>query len=73
MRLYDFVELNPIISVDLVAKRVGVAYNTAAKNVEILQKLGVLQKSNDQLMYRMYSYDKLLQNQQIVILKPYLR
>ncbi len=60
-RLYDFVELNPIINVDFAAERLGVAYNTAAKNVKILQKLGVLQKSNDQLRYRMYCYDKLLQ------------
>lgn len=65
LRLYNFVEMNPIINVALAAKGLRVGYNTAAKNVEILMQLGILQKSNDQLRYRVYNYGKLLQNFQL--------
>lgn len=54
IRLYNFVETNLFISIDFAAKKLGIAYNTAAKNVKILQKLGILEKNNDQLRYLRY-------------------
>ncbi len=38
----------------------GIAYNTASKNIGILQELGILEQSNEQSRYRQYHYDRLL-------------
>lgn len=60
MNLYNLVEKNPIINVDYASKMLGVAYNTASKNIGILQELGILEQGNDQSRYRQYHYDRLL-------------
>lgn len=62
MRLYDFVETNPVISVDQASKSLGIAYNTASKNIEILLELGILEKCNSKSRYRSYCYGRLLRN-----------
>ena len=38
----------------------GIAYNTAAKNIGILQELGILEQSNNQSRYCQYHYERLL-------------
>ncbi len=60
MNLYNLVEKNPIINVDYASKMLGIAYNTASKNIGILQELGILEQGNDQSRYRQYHYDRLL-------------
>lgn len=61
MNLYNLVEEKPIINVEQASKMLGIAYNTAAKNIGILQELGILEQSNDQSRYRQYHYERLLQ------------
>ncbi len=58
--LYAFVEENPVINIEQASKGLGIAYNTAAKYIEILQELGILKKSKEQLRNRLYYYDRLL-------------
>lgn len=53
-------EEKPIINVEQASKMLGIAYNTAAKNIGILQELGILEQSNDQSRYRQYHYERLL-------------
>ena len=60
MNLYNLVEKNPIINVDYASKMLGIAYNTASKNIGILQELSILEQSNEQSRYRQYHYDRLL-------------
>lgn len=61
MNLYNLVEEKPTINIEQASKILGIAYNTAAKNIGILQELGILEKSNDQSRYRQYHYERLLQ------------
>lgn len=40
LRLYVYIEKNPYISVNDVSREFGMTYNTAAKYIEILCKMG---------------------------------
>lgn len=41
MHLYAFVKRDPMICIDQASKGLGIAYNTVAKYIEILQELGI--------------------------------
>ena len=60
MNMYHLVEKNPIINVGCASNVLGIAYNTASKNIGVLQKFGILEPSNEQSRYRQYHYDRLL-------------
>lgn len=56
----SLLEEKPIINVEQVSKMLGIAYNTVAKNIGILQELGILEQSNNQSRYCQYHYERLL-------------
>jgi len=58
--IYDFIEQNPVLSVKEVAKQTGISYNTAAKAVELLVKLKILYKKNEQTRYKLFCYKEYL-------------
>lgn len=60
LRLYAYIEKNPYISVNDVSREFGMAYNTAAKYIEILCEMGVLLKTEGQMRYRLFRFDGLL-------------
>ena len=61
LNLYNLVEEKPIINIKQATKMLEIAYNTTAKNIGILQELGILEQSYGQSRYRQYHYERLLQ------------
>lgn len=55
-----YIEKNPYISVNDISREFGMAYNTAAKYIEILCEMGVLLKTEGQMRYRLFRFDGLL-------------
>ena len=58
--VYDFIEKKPVFSIKEVAKQTGISYNTAAKAVDILVKLKILIKMNEQTRYKVFCYKEYL-------------
>ena len=57
--VYEGLWDNPIIETRQVAKNMSISYNTAAKIVNALTKLGILEQIGDQNRYRRYVYKNL--------------
>lgn len=60
LRLYGYVEENPVLTINNVAETLNISYNTAAKNVEMLRELKILRQMNAQSRNRIYAYEEFL-------------
>lgn len=60
MYLYSHVEKNLFVSVNIVSEELGISYNTAAKYIEILCRLGILLENSGQYRYRIFAFDSLM-------------
>lgn len=58
LEICDYIERKPIISVKEIAENFQIAYNTAAKMIDILGDLKILRLVNEQSRYREYYYEK---------------
>ena len=56
--ILDYIEQTPIVSVKEIAENFQIAYNTAAKSIDILVDLKILRLVNEQARYREYYYEK---------------
>lgn len=56
-----FMEDNPIFVIGDIEKNFHTAYNTAAKSVGILEKHGLVREISNKQRYRIYAYEKYLQ------------
>lgn len=56
-----FMEDNPIFVIGDIEKNLRTAYNTAAKSVGILEKHGLVREISNKKRYRMYAYEKYIQ------------
>jgi len=60
IKLYNFIETNPIIDIGETAKIIEKAYNTTSNAVKELVKLGILIQTNKQDRNRVYVYEDYL-------------
>lgn len=56
-----FMENNPIFVIGDIEKNFHTAYNTAAKSVGILEKHGLIREMSNKQRYRIYTYEKYIQ------------
>lgn len=56
--ILDYIEQTPIVSVKEVAENFQIAYNTAAKSIDILVDLKILKLVNEQSRHREFIYEK---------------
>lgn len=56
--ILDYIEEIPVVSVKGIAENFRIAYNTAAKSIDILVDLKILRLVNEQARYREYCYEK---------------
>lgn len=56
-----FMENNPIFVIGDIEKNFHTAYNTAAKSVGILEKHGLVREMSNKQRYRIYTYEKYIQ------------
>lgn len=56
-----FIEDNPIFGIGDIEKELHASYNTAAKSVAILENHGLVREMSHKQRYRIYSYEKYLQ------------
>ena len=59
-KIYDIVEMHPIIDVNTLAEKAGISYNTGASALKLLNKLGIMKQSNNMERNRDYAYVEFL-------------
>jgi Fic family protein len=60
LRVFDALRARPVATVNDLADRAGIAYPTAARAVEALQKLGIVREITGRRRGRVYAYGKYL-------------
>lgn len=60
MRLFTYLETNPIIDIQKTAKELGIAFNTISSAVKNLCEIGVLEQTSDQSRNRTFAYKEYL-------------
>lgn len=58
LSIYDYVEQMPIVSIKEISKNFQIAYNTAAKCVDILVDLGILSLRHEQTRYKEFLHER---------------
>ena len=56
LKLFTYIEANPIIDINKTATAIGMAYNTVSTAVNSLRELGILVQSEGKNRYRKFSY-----------------
>lgn len=60
MRLFTYLETNPIIDIQKTAKDLGIAFNTISSAVKNLREIGVLEQTSTQSRNRTFAYKEYL-------------
>jgi Fic family protein len=61
MKLFSFIEENPIIDINKTSVALGVSYNTVSKAVNDLMEVGILIKVDKSKRGRIFSYEEYLE------------
>lgn len=60
MRVFEYLEANPIIEIQKTSKELGIAFNTMASIVKDLSSIGVLEQTSTQSRNRTFAYKEYL-------------
>ncbi len=60
MKLFSYLEQNPIIEIQKTAAALSMAYNTAARYVTDFCSIGILQENSKENRVKVYSYEQYL-------------
>jgi predicted transcriptional regulator len=58
--VYDYFKAHVLSQTRMISNAFEISFNTAAKSINTLCELGILQLENDQSRHRVYVYDRLL-------------
>ena len=56
LRVFQYMQRNPIVSIPATAKRIGISAPTVAKSIEHMRRLGILQESTGRKRRRLFVY-----------------
>ncbi|MCL1976248.1 MAG: Fic family protein [Firmicutes bacterium] len=60
MAVYNYFKVHSLSQIRIISNVLEISFNTAAKSVNMLCELGILQLENNQSRHRVYVYDKIL-------------
>ena len=61
MRVFEYLESNPIIEIQKTAKELDIAFNTMSSIVKELTSIGVLEQTSTQSRNRTFAYKEYLE------------
>lgn len=61
LAIYNYVEQTPIINIKEISEHFQIAYNTAAKSIDMLVDIGILHLKNQKSRYREFSYEQYIE------------
>ncbi len=60
LRVFQHMQRNPIVSIPLTAKKIGISAPTVAKSLEHMRRLGILRETTGRMRHRLFVYDPYL-------------
>ena len=60
LRVFQYMQRNPIVSIPATAKKIGVSAPTVAKSLEYMRQLGILRETTGRERHRAFVYEPYL-------------
>jgi Fic family protein len=60
LRVFEYMQRNPIVSIPAAAEKIGISTPTVAKSLEHMQQLGMLREITGRQRHRLFAYDAYL-------------